>query len=962
MDIHRLLNPEVLNRPAVVDNSVDILPLLKHLETFSEQQTELRVPPEISSHLTAVLRHLENLSIASSENPNRTLLAPDRSANPVGARKEDLNVKITRETSVETLYTYPKDAILEYPETSATGWVGHLFPMDTSNWMNPVFNIAYSKGKPGGQSTANKPSYVDVLRHSRTGKTVPCVRFHSTCQGMKVCPYIDQDLHSVGHTSATRADIQERLENDRLTRVQSSSPSKDVFLRTVAYLAAIQKLGCMRPLSEQTFRTSSEEEEREARDLYLFQIQRGYRVPDGICEGRIVFDYNEFDKPYVCCGHYVPGSNKDHFRDYSVGSGAYNVDYIEAVITGDDEEAARIEAIAEDQGYGPLVECTTVANHSTQRIFCNMSHRDPNGALVQPLLTDLACNCKFCIYEPVEEYRQFFPFVLIMSMGKHEHPVPLPLKTPPKIRDKVMDLLKQLQDDLPDITPRRFLRHPILKAFLSTQYPSLISPTLADWHVSLANRDHVRAYIKDALKEHYPFRTGWAGVIHLKEYQDSKLPKKDHYIRRILAIRMDPRPAMVGEEDEDIMHPKDNLVRIIICMAPEASRRIFLSGRHLQSDTSFRRIVGFKEFEVAGMDRDLGIIYARIYLNSMSALTHQRIFEEIDQIVFEDTGRHLQWHHLHATSPEDGLDSMILSWTADQHRGQAKGLGLYLQQVASKMPMKHDLYQTTRRVQDLGPYEHLHRLFRVCTVHYARLVKECRTTDAVRWLMRSLVCMEHPDWDRTIEQICELGGKVRKDWVQNKLSGGFVFEGICWQKSFMPREIWEAGDNNSNLIESVHRDVNREGVHCTLLGGLKKGQQLDTLKMKTLDTFEKFGITPSYQTSHISENAVANMKRRDKLVHRSLVAQDIKIEAWNEKLHILLDTVAKADKAAEAKEREFVRENTPDRQRKIKGQLDALRKKESSARFMLEKHYQAAEQLVGLGSGKVVLQTRNIQT
>lgn len=161
----------------------------------------------------------------------------------------------------------------------------------------------------------------------------------------------------------------------------------------------------------------------------------------------------------------------------------------------------------------------------------------------------------------------------------------------------------------------------------------------------------------------------------------------------------------------------------------------------------------------------------------MSALAHQRVFEEIEAIVLEDTGQRLQWHHLHASSPEDGLDSMILSWVGDQHRGQAKGvwcsdrhfallstiihigLGLHLQKLAAQMPRKHDLYELDRYLQDLSLYEHLHRNFRVCTVHYHRLVKLCPVPDLVRSLMRSLVCMEHRDWDGTLELICNLGGK-----------------------------------------------------------------------------------------------------------------------------------------------------------------------------------------------------------
>lgn len=72
------------------------------------------------------------------------------------------------------------------------------------------------------------------------------------------------------------------------------------------------------------------------------------------------------------------------------------------------------------------------------------------------------------------------------------------------------------------------------------------------------------------------------------------------------------------------------------------------------------------------------------------------------------------------------------------------------------------------------------------------------------------------------------------DWIKNKQSSQFVFEGICWAKSFIPRDIWEAGDSNSNVVEIVHQDVNREGLHCTLLGAHTKAQSFDTVKMNTL--------------------------------------------------------------------------------------------------------------------------------
>jgi len=114
--------------------------------------------------------------------------------------------------------------------------------------------------------------------------------------------------------------------------------------------------------------------------------------------------------------------------------------------------------------------------------------------------------------------------------------------------------------------------------------------------------------------------------------------------------------------------------------------------------------------------------------------------------------------------------------------------------------------------------------------------------------------MEHPHWDETIQEIEREGGKAAKgtfhcyivlfasnplhfvlDWVADKARSKFAFSGVCWAKSFIPREIWQVGDETSNIIESLHGDINREGLACTLLGGIKKGQHFDTLKEKTLE-------------------------------------------------------------------------------------------------------------------------------
>lgn len=354
------------------------------------------------------------------------------------------------------------------------------------------------------------------------------------------------------------------------------------------------------------------------------------------------------------CEHYSRTSNKDHFHDDYVGesTGAYDLDYIEAVLCEDEEEITRIEETAFSLGYGPLVPCRTLTNASSQKAFCRsftpfiallstdfnlaVDHRDENGCLIQPIMTRLECEVKFRVFQPLEEYRQDCPFVLITSAGAHTHPIPLPTKTPPAIRSQIFQLFDNMAEDLPDLTPRRFQRHPIVKTFLAGKFPMLINPSLSDLHVSLANRSHLKAYIKQAKEFHCPFGTDWQGslpnlptfmsflnrnlgVLHLKALQDANLDRSDHYIRRIIAIDLDSVVRHEEDDWEDSNNVKDTKLRIIVCMYPEASSRLLNMGQYLQSDIAFKRIVGYLEFEIACMDRDANSsAYIFLFLGGMS--------------------------------------------------------------------------------------------------------------------------------------------------------------------------------------------------------------------------------------------------------------------------------------------------------------------------------------------------------
>lgn len=51
----------------------------------------------------------------------------------------------------------------------------------------------------------------------------------------------------------------------------------------------------------------------------------------------------------------------------------------------------------------------------------------------------------------------------------------------------------------------------------------------------------------------------------------------------------------------------------------------------------------------------------------------------------------------------------------------------------------------------------------------------------------------------------------------------------------IPYDVWKDGAATSNLIESVHSDVNKEGTSCTLLSGVTRGLHFDMMKMRSLE-------------------------------------------------------------------------------------------------------------------------------
>jgi hypothetical protein len=192
------------------------------------------------------------------------------------------------------------------------------------------------------------------------------------------------------------------------------------------------------------------------------------------------------------------------------------------------------------------------------------------------------------------------------------------------------------------------------------------------------------------------------------------------------------------------------------------------------------------------------------------------------------------------------------------------GLGLHLKELAQQMPGRYDLHEPSRTLSTLSEYDHLHRLFRLCHAHVSRNIKTTHVSENVKNKMWSLVCVEHPDFDGTLREIEQEGGKpgagmyisflVRNettnflvvDWAQDKRRSKFALEGMCWARSFIPKLVWQLGDATSNVIEGLHSDVNKERIACSLVGGVHRGHHFDNLKLKTLDVSFIYFVWFSY--------------------------------------------------------------------------------------------------------------------
>lgn len=91
------------------------------------------------------------------------------------------------------------------------------------------------------------------------------------------------------------------------------------------------------------------------------------------------------------CEHFSTklGGTRDHLFSYNISNGLYDLEYLTALFRNDEDAIEEFELTAQTDGFGPLAECSTVANFSTIKVNCRVSLFQPSHILIS-LITFMA--------------------------------------------------------------------------------------------------------------------------------------------------------------------------------------------------------------------------------------------------------------------------------------------------------------------------------------------------------------------------------------------------------------------------------------------------------------------------------------------------------------------------------------------------------------------------------------------
>ncbi|CAG8564208.1 11696_t:CDS:10 [Dentiscutata heterogama] len=369
------------------------------------------------------------------------------------------------------------------------------------------------------------------------------------------------------------------------------------------------------------------------------------------------------------------------------------------------------------------------------------------------------------------------------------------------------------------LTTRKLLTKPMLKIYLQGR-------PLSSLHPSLNNQSRLTYLIEKNKRSKYPFGQDIIGVAH-ELLKQKKLP--DPYIRSVRFL--------------------DDGQYLVLCARKEQAELLSQSS-YIEIDMAFKRIHGVtNEWEVCAYVHRYQkvLVFARIFTNFQSARAYQYLFEDLFDTVEKDMEKPFEFQHIHGRR----LGCII----ADEHQGQALGLGKYL----------HSKYSY------LSCEEHLKHIYKLCQVHFNHNIRNKAISDETKKLMYSVTKLN------TQEEILNVLEKIKKsdepgtaEWVNDKYKP-WILAGLSSAFTKMKADIWNQTPNNTNASESAHANINHDGRSLSLLAAIYRHRPLTLMcaikLLFNLDGDKKLSTTPGNDFNQYQWNSAKTYEKYN--VHES---------------------------------------------------------------------------------------------
>ncbi|KAJ7505090.1 hypothetical protein B0H11DRAFT_1709164 [Mycena galericulata] len=751
--------------------------------------------------------------------------------------------RINRQKYVHAIVEHPAGSIVEFPETGTSKGVAiaHRFSVDPSNFSHPKDSIQYSLGdSQGGEPYVFCGSFL----MGRDGIPASCTHKKLSCKGLKYCS-----------ARSLPAPPLPPLALDSLGEAK-----REIFFKTLGFYCTLAEKGCGFNLctdgeglgvtgldDDDESASESEEAESDEATTKIIKDCRRRKSSHPVCKGKLEMRLDEYGRSFVQCQNRKK-TNTAHLILRTLDE--FDIPYLRALLENDSGAIHEREELVRQFGYGPRAPCSFTASPSAQKQL-SYWHRSESGKLARGVLERSRGNCTatFDIYTPYD--LADCPGVVIICGNPHSHADPYPVKTPPPLLEVFRSLLLDLDWKLADATPRKLM---IDSGFMGSLRRSLgwskpFDPPLSALHPSFGNLDHVRRYIDELRDVLFPNGTGFEGA-QLLAAEHRELPEDEQYVRCAETHTI---------EDGKQFH-------LVICMLRSMST-LLMRSKKLSLDTAFKRLAGkWQEFEMETWELDhmKSVIGTRAFTTSQSAQAHLILFTRIFEIAHGDTGIPCRFRHIHG----EGFEL----WITDAHKGQALGAGIFCQKLCAELGDVYCSIEPTQLLRTLDPYEQLRRFLRFCTTHDGRNIDELRpyVTKEVRNAMLSLSSSQvHPDLEGAF-RIIENGGRKAKAWLKDKRVGSkFALPALYQPMSLIPLEIWKSAPSTTNGNEQAHRNINRDGVNLTMLGGIMRGMQYDARTMGSLELHSSQGIYSRDQTSTHFRRLQRSLNRHGRYLSRA---------------------------------------------------------------------------------------------